>query len=303
MDNGVDDNNCVLTSCTLSRRGYTVQDVQRWRVRWLVVDNASAAICSAVLHCFPALYGIALDTCHLPMKYEAVASNRKSPGSQVLRRLVSKFKRSCLWVHPPDLCIPFNGDVTRQMDEREQYFYTHLCKSSLPHEQMDLATADMRSARAWTDFACWIRALAAVATMFPNEMRNKNSLKRKSRLRIPIAAATFVRFEWYMNNARIRTTLSARESALMGSGTCGNEAERRGVFNVALPTFRVKLDIFHLSQLISVDAARRTPMLRQVSQGRVRGGRTQHVIQLFCVQRVMNLPTKVRFLRESWVDL
>ena len=82
-----------------------------------------------------------------------------------------------------------------------------------------------------------------------------------------------------MNNARIRTTLSARESTLMGSGTCGNEAlhaEPRGVFrqvyNVSLPTFRVKLvDVFHLAKLVSFDAARRIPMLCQMSQGRVRG--------------------------------
>ena len=93
-----------------------------------------------------------------------------------------------------------------------------------------------------------------------------------------MAASTFGRFEWYMNNARIRTTLSARQSTLMASGTCGNDAlhaELRGVFrqvyNVSLPTFRVKLDIFHLSKLKPFVVARRTPMLSQMSQGRVRG--------------------------------
>ena len=98
-----------------------------------------------------------------------------------------------------------------------------------------------------------------------------------------MAAATFVPFEWYMNNARIRTTLSAHESALMGSGTSGNgalHAKLRGVFrqvyNVSLPTFRVKLDISHLSKLISFDAARRIPLHRQMSQGRVRGIVVQH---------------------------
>ena len=44
----------------------------------------------------------------------------------------------------------------------------------------------------------------------------------------------------------------------------------RQVCNVSLPTFRVKLDTFHLSKLISFDAARRIPMLHQMSQGRVR---------------------------------
>ena len=125
-------------------------------------------------------------------------------------------------------------------------------KSFLPRGDMDLVIADMRSARVWTDLACWIRALHAVANLFPNELKNKNSQKGKSRRRTLMAAARFVRFEWYMNNARIRTSLSARESTLMASGNCGNEAlnaELRGilsqVYNVSLPTFRVNLDIFH----------------------------------------------------------
>ena len=49
---------------------------------------------------------------------------------------------------------------------------------------MDLAIADMRSARAWSVLAGWIRALAAVATMFPNELKNKNSRKGKPRRRV-----------------------------------------------------------------------------------------------------------------------
>ena len=84
--------------------------------------------------------------------------------------------------------MPFNGDVASQTDEREQSFCTHLCESSLPRGEMDLAIADLRSARAWTDLASWIRALAAVATMLPNEVKNKNSRKGKSRLRIFMAA-------------------------------------------------------------------------------------------------------------------
>ena len=56
-----------------------------------------------------------------------------------------------------------------------------------------------------------------------------------------MAAATPDSFEWYMNNAKIGNTLSSRESTLIGSGTCGNEAlQQRQVYNVSLPTFRVK---------------------------------------------------------------
>ena len=198
----MDVNTCVLTIRTLGLLGFAVvpddskpchvvtalegaiRDVQRSGVHWLVVDNSSAALRSAARRSFLGLRRVSLDTCHLPMKYEAVASNHKSPGSQMRRRLVSKFNVDLPRGSPTDLCTPFNGDVTRQMDEREQSLYTHLCKSSLPRVEMDLAIADMRSARAWTDLAGWIRAVAAVATMFPSEPKNKNLRKGKSRLRI-----------------------------------------------------------------------------------------------------------------------
>ena len=154
---GVDDNTCVLTIRTLeggllnlavvpndSRPCHVVAALesairpdQRCGVRCLVVDNATAALRSAVLNSFPRLQGIALDTCHLPIKYHSVASNRKSPGSQMLRRLARK-------------------------------------------SNVDLAIADMKSARAWTDLASWIRFLAAVATMFHHEVANKNTRKGKS---------------------------------------------------------------------------------------------------------------------------
>ena len=252
VDGGVDVNTCVLTIRTLeggllnlavvpndSRPCHvvaalesTIRPDQRCGARWWVVDNATAALCSAVLNSFSRLQGIALDTCHLPIKYESVAWNRKSPGSQMLRRLVSKFNVELPVDSPSDLFIPFNGDITRHMDNKELYFYKHSCEHSFPREELDL-----ESARAWTDLAYWIRSLAAVATTLPNEVANKNTRKGKSRLRILMAAATPDRFEWYMNNARIRTTLSARESTLMGSGTCGNEAlhaELRGCIQASV---------------------------------------------------------------------
>ena len=47
-------------------------------VYWVLVDNASPALHAALSWLFPSLRGVALDTCHLPMKYEAVAASRFS---------------------------------------------------------------------------------------------------------------------------------------------------------------------------------------------------------------------------------
>ena len=147
VDNVVDHNTCILTIRTpeggllglavvpndskpwyvIAALESAIREAQRSSVHLLVVDSASAALYSAMLRSLPALLGIALDTCHLPMKYESVASNRKSPGSLMLRRLVSKFNVELPEGSPPDLYIPFNGNVAHKMDELEQYFHDHLC--------------------------------------------------------------------------------------------------------------------------------------------------------------------------------
>ena len=105
--------------------------------------------------------------------------------------------------------------------------------------------------------------MAAVATLCPEEMINKHSHKEKSRLRLWMAAATIPRYQWYLNNARKRSTVTGQQAALLGTGTCGNEAlhaELRGIFrqpyNVSLSSMRLKLDLFKLSKQVAFDGAR-----------------------------------------------
>ena len=63
-------------------------------------------------------------------------------------------------------------------------------------EHIDAAVTNMKSAEVWSGLAEWIWALAAVATLYPEEMKNKHSRKGKSRLRLLMAAATFQRYQW-----------------------------------------------------------------------------------------------------------
>ena len=121
QDHHVDYNACVLTARTLqgavldfavvpsdSKPHVVVSALEnaalpddRVGVHWAVVDNASPALHGALSWSFPSLRGVALDTCHLPMKYEAVASHHGSAGSRMIRRLVSKFNVS----FPSEVCL------------------------------------------------------------------------------------------------------------------------------------------------------------------------------------------------------
>ena len=222
-------------------------------VYWVVVDNASPALHAALSWSFPPLRGVPLDTCHLPLKYEAWLSItvQRAPGCSVSKVNVS-FPSEVSDVDAPE---PFRGERKRQFTSDEVFFYDHLCRASLSREHMDAAVTSMKSAEVWSGLVAWIWALAAVATLYPEEMNNKHSKKGKTRLRLSTAAATFQKYQWYLNNARLRSTVACQQVALLGTGTCGSEAlhaELGGVFrqayNVSVPTCRLKLDLFKLSK-------------------------------------------------------
>ena len=100
-------------------------------------------------------------------------------------------------------------------------------------KHVDAAVTSTNGTEAWSGLAEWIRALAALYT---EGMKHKHSRKGKSRLRLLVAAATFQRYRWYLNSARLRSTVACQQTALLRTGTCGNEAlhaEFRGVFRQA----------------------------------------------------------------------
>ena len=86
-------------------------------------------------------------------------------------------------------------------------------------------------------------------------MKNKHSRKGKSRLRLLMAAATFSRYQWYLNNVRLRSTAPGQQAPCWASGralTWRCTQSSRGIFrqayNVTMLTFRLKLDLFkHVS--------------------------------------------------------
>ena len=179
---------------------------------------------------------------------------------------------------PLDVCPdvdglePFRGERNRQFTRDEAFFYDHLCRASLPWEHTGAAVTSMKGAEVWSILAEWIRALAAVATLYPEQMKKQAFPGRGS----PgcgcwlMAAATFQRYQWYLNHARLRSTVACQQAALLGTRTRGKEAlhaELGGVFrqayNVSVPTFRLKLDLFKHSKQASFDGARRIPLLRQ----------------------------------------
>ena len=114
----------------------------------------SPALHAALLWSFPPLRGVALYTCHLPMKYEAVASHHDSAGSRMLRRLVSKFNMSFLSEACLDALEPFRGERNRQFTGDEVVLLRPRVSRATPTgAHTDAAVTSMKSAKVWSGLA------------------------------------------------------------------------------------------------------------------------------------------------------
>ena len=158
----VDHNTCVLTTRTLqgavldlavvpsiSKPHVVVSALENAAlpdgpvgVHWVVVDNASLALHAAVSWSFESLRGVALDTCHLPMKYEAVAQHHGSAGSRMLRRSARStcpsLQRSArTWTR-------LNPFFEASGTGSSLVTYDHLCRASLSREHTDAAAGPWR---------------------------------------------------------------------------------------------------------------------------------------------------------------
>ena len=86
--------------------------------------------------------------------------------------------------------------------------YDHPCRASLPWEHVDAAVTSMKSAEVG---ACRVDPDhgGCPDTVPRRNEKNKHSPKGKSRLRLMRAAATFQRYQWYLDNARLRCGVPA----------------------------------------------------------------------------------------------
>ena len=66
-----------------------------------------------------------------------------------------------------EMLEPFRCERNRQFTGDEVFFYDRLCRASLPQEHIDAVVTSMKSTEVWPGLAEWIRALEAVATLYP----------------------------------------------------------------------------------------------------------------------------------------
>lgn len=198
------------------------------------------------------------------MKCDAVASNHKSAGCSTLLRLVAKFKVLILGSHNPDLLRVLHVEIVDNFSADESHFFEHLCKAILA------AVSDMKSSTPWADFASWIKALAAVATLFLCEVLNKPVSRKSSEdadTEPPPPMFEGASCQGARSCIQGIGFISVQEHAGTGDLQPEFPCAFRQQYSVSVPTCQVNVGLFQLSKEIACDAAVRTPMLRQMKQG------------------------------------
>ena len=159
--------------------------------------------------------------------------------------------------------------------EIEPVSLRHLQHGGMPAGETGQALARVDMDEPWGSREEWVAALAALAAKFPRDMALAVTKTQKLRSVI-IAAADLHRFGWYNNNAILRSAQCGPARAIMGQGTCANEALHRSsrnafrqVYDVHLPTLKLKLDFFLISRQVMHDTVARVPTMRQMLPGQI----------------------------------
>ncbi len=133
--------------------------------------------------------------------------------------------------------------------------------------------ADLEDDRPWNSVLDYIRALAALSALYPEEMKRKTYVQGRPIRRILWCAAAADRVQWLFNGCRLRRAVEPKMLSLLGSGTSPNEslhAELNRWFKnqpeVFSTTLGLQLSVCQLGKLLSHGAAMYRPTLRQMDQ-------------------------------------
>ncbi len=189
-------------------------------------------------------------------------------------------RATCLHSHrmriEAQLCMHGNARTTPHL---------WICSSTGSHARGHLAWGASRKTRAKQlvgeldddkpsdSLSSYVRALAALAALYPDEMKRKTFAQSRTIGRMLWCATAADRVQWLFNGCRLRRLVDRKMIALLGSGTSPNEslhAEMNRWFRnqptLFSTTLTLQLSVCHLGKLIAHNAAMYRPTLRLMDQ-------------------------------------
>ena len=165
--------------------------------------------------------GICLDTTHL-----ALAVDRHTSKRRIKPKLVGLVVRSIMGkFNIPDAGRKhqafYDGETTLVQSDAEKKLVANIVSGDMPKREAEMVLKAMNPNVAMKDREEFTRLIAALVVIYPQRLDVKTD---KTTLRkILVAASEPQRAEWYFNNIRYRSRLTASDEKFLGTGTFRNE--------------------------------------------------------------------------------
>ena len=229
---------------------------QKESVQFVATDDPSPKLLRELAALFPNLRCIALDTMHLVFVYEQAFWEKQTPGSCFLRQIVSKFIATVGRIAGG----MFDGSQILDTTIWERRVQAQLRNKNMGKRKANLVMDSLDTTRCFSCRAEFVECLAALARLYPKELKRKNTSGRTLH-QILISAAEPARVEWMLNLTRIRKCYDAADLQLLPSGTCANESVNNLLKRLAMgqkmhqSSLQMKLNAFRLKKGLAHNAA------------------------------------------------
>ena len=175
----------------------------------------------------PNLKFLILDPVHLCITYKGAHAKKATPGSAFLHIIQNKFNQ---WsddvdLHTyPSICIDPRDVVLSAVDER---YRKQIEEFSMPKRTATALYNSIDGNAPYTSFTDYIKDIAALCSLFPDEARTPTAQQGK-RLNMILKDATAPkRIGFYFNNGHRLSMMSDSERQQVASGTSGVEVLNR----------------------------------------------------------------------------
>jgi len=193
-----------------------------------------------------------------------------------LRRIIAKFTKVDQETGAAAWGDCYNGRGAAPLDRAEESMRAKVLDGSMSRARADMVYDGLDCEQPFYTRVEFVEALAALSSLFRDEVQRKVTGANKPLYRLLWCAAAPDRLEWLFNNIRQRCRTPATQLSLLPSGSASNEALHSEINNwfrqtqqIHQATLTLKLDMLALGKLLTHNLAMYHPTARQMSQNEV----------------------------------
>ena len=254
----------------------TIPPDVRDQVEYLASDQPSPVLFVQLSEALPSLRALYLDEVHFCIVWSVAFWRKSSPGQQALRRVQAKFNRVDLSTPIQQWGCLFTGQEDVSYTQAEEDMRNLIMSGGMTLQRAASVLNQLEYNKPWYCKLDYLRALAAIAAAFPQEMNRKTYVQGRTIGHILWCESASDKVAWQWNALIVRRSLPHSWMTLLPAGTASNESLHAELNNwwknspEQFPTtLQLHLSVGHLGKLLAHNAALYYPTLRQVSHDQV----------------------------------